>query len=365
MPDLYAQAQAFREDLLRGERRAAAEMVRAYGETYRRLRGEIDAVQRRIADMRAQGVEPTRAMLYREARLETLALQVREQITEFSQRAELIVGGAIERATELGGAHAAALVETVLPPGVAVGPTFDPENPLASATIAPAQQTPLATGAVEQIVAITQRTAPVGQLLSQLGPEAAQQVTDALISGVTQGRNPRVIATDIRRALGGNLTRALTIARTEVMRSYREASRAQYAASADVLNGWVWTADLSKRTCAACIAQHGSVHPVTEIMATHPRCRCTMSPQVKPWRELGHGATPESVRVESGPAWFRRQDSDTQRAILGPAKYDAYRGKEITLPDLVASRYSATWGPSTGEAGLAAAREAAASRRAG
>lgn len=359
MPDLYAQAQAFREDLLRGERKAAAEMVRAYGAAYERLRPELDRVRGRIAAIRASGQEPSRAMLYREARLDALERQVSEQIADFSARAQLIVGGAIERATEQGAVHAAALIETVIPPGVAVTPATG------VGTIATAESIPLATGAVEQIVAITQRTAPVGRLLATLGPDAAQAVTDALISGVTQGRNPRVIATDIRRALGGNLTRALTIARTEVMRSYREASRAQYAASADVLNGWVWTADLSKRTCAACIAQHGSVHTVTEIMATHPRCRCTMSPQVKPWRELGHGATPESVRVESGPAWFRRQDADTQRAILGPAKYDAYRGKEITLPDLVASRYSATWGPSTGEAGLAAAREAAASRRAG
>jgi SPP1 gp7 family putative phage head morphogenesis protein len=365
VPDLYQQAQGFREELLRGERRASADMVRAYGEVYRRLTVEVDRVRARIAELRASGGEVSPSLVYREARLATLEIQVREQIGEFAQRAEVIVGGAIERATELGRTHAGELIDTVLPPGVAVGPTLDPANPLTGAGIAAAEATPLATGAVEQIVAITQRTAPVGQLLATLGPEAAQAVTDALISGVTQGRNPRVIASDVRKALGGNLTRAMTIARTEVMRSYREASRATYLGAADVLDGWVWTADLSKRTCSACWAQHGTLHPLTEIMATHPRCRCTMVPKTKPWRELGAGSTPEAVTIEPGPAIFRRLPATDQRAILGEAKYAAYRAKEITLPDLVATRYSPTWGPSSGEAGLAAAREAAASRRAG
>jgi SPP1 gp7 family putative phage head morphogenesis protein len=186
-----------------------------------------------------------------------------------------------------------------------------------------------------------------------------------LVSSIAEGKNPNVVAREIRTALGGNLTRSLTIARTETLRAYREASRAEYLANADVLRGWIWTADLSNRTCAACWAQHGSVHPLGEIMATHPRCRCSMVPATRSWKELGFGSTPESVQIQEGPAIFRRLPESDQRAILGDAKYRAYSGRQITLPDLVAKRESPVWGPSTSEAGLGAAKDNAAARRLG
>jgi hypothetical protein len=90
-----------------------------------------------------------------------------------------------------------------------------------------------------------------------------------------------------------------------------------------------------------------------------------MVPKTRSWRELGFGSTPESVQIEPGPALFRRLPADDQRAILGPAKYRAYKAKDITLPDVVATRDSPVWGPSTSEAGLNAAKTNAAIRRQG
>jgi len=357
---LYEQAQRFRADLLKQERRAASRMVRAYAPAYQRISKEIDQVRARMAKARDAGEAINQSWVYREGRLRVLQAQVLEQITRFGGEADIIIGGAIDIATTQGLADAGVLMDMALPEGISVSPTSPPG---AAQPVIP-ESVRLATGAVEQVAAITRQGAAVGNLLATLGPDAVAVVTDALVSGVALGKNHKVIARDMRQAIGGNLTRALTIARTETLRAYREASRSAFATN-DAVTGWVWTADLSNRTCASCWAQHGSVHPLDEVMATHPRCRCSMVPKTRSWRELGFGDTPEAVQIEDGPSVFRRLPAADQEAILGPAKYRAYRGREITLPDVVAERQSPVWGPSTSEAGLNAAKANAAARRQG
>lgn len=366
MANLYDQAQAFRAALLRDERRAARRMFDAYSAAYKRIVREREGVLAAIADARARGIPDADipALLYREGRLQVLQAKVVGELTRFGQQADVIVGGAVDLARVAGDQHAAALMQMVLPEGITVTPTGEPVTGGLRVTPVVPEEVALARGAATQIAAVTQTSAPVGQLFAEFGPEAAKTLTDAITSGVIAGKNPRVIAADMRQALGGSLTRALTIARTETLRAYREASRAAYQANADVIAGWVWTADLSNRTCPACWAQHGSLHPLDEVMATHPRCRCSMVPETKSWGELGFGGQPEGVTIEPGPAVFRKLPAADQRAILGPAKYDAYKRREITLPDLVAKRESRTWGPSTAEAGLREAKDNAALRRA-
>jgi SPP1 gp7 family putative phage head morphogenesis protein len=359
---LYEQAQSFRADALRGERQAASALVRSYGVAYTRINRDIDALRVRVQQAKDAGERLSPSWAYQEGRLLVLRAKVLEQITQFAGEADIIVGGAIDTARTLGTDHAGRLLQVALPEGVSVAPSI--EDLRAASPVVP-ESVRLAAGAIEQATALVQPQAALSTLLASLGPDAATAVGDALVSGLATGKNPRVIAREMRQALGGNLTRALTIARTETLRAYREASRSVYRANADVVAGWVWTADLSNRTCASCWAQHGSVHPLEEIMATHPRCRCSMVPKTRSWRDLGFGDTPEAVQIEEGPALFRRLAPDQQEAILGPAKYRAYRAKQITLQDVVAKRDSPVWGPSTSEAGLTAAKDNAAARRQG
>ena len=369
--NLYEQTQAFSAELLTSERRAASAMVRSYSTAYSAIQTEISNMQRRIATARAAGLDVSPAWLYQQGRLAVLQAQVLEQITKFGERADIILGGSINTASALGGTHAEALLTAALPDGIAISPAMDPVRvggrPTAAAAspFVPvvAEEVSLATGAIEKLTGALQPDAAVGRLLAQLGPEAAQAVTQSLVQGLALGKHPRVIANGMRDALGGNLTRALTIARTETLRAYRESSRATYTANASVLDGWTWVSALGPRTCASCFAQHGSLHPLTEVMATHPRCRCSMAPATKSWRELGFGSTPESVKIEQGPDIFRRLPVDEQRATLGPGKLAALRSNGITLPDLVARKTSPVWGPGTSEASLAAARRNAAARR--
>jgi SPP1 gp7 family putative phage head morphogenesis protein len=160
------------------------------------------------------------------------------------------------------------------------------------------------------------------QILASLASDAAQGMADALVRGVLSGQNPRQIARLVAAQSRVALRRALTIARTETLRAYRETSRRAYRESG--VTEWIWYAHLGPRTCAVCIAMHGTRYPVTESLRSHPNCRCAMLPVV--------AGVPE---IETGPSWFARQNERTQLAILGPGKLAAYNDGAFGLPDLV------------------------------
>ena len=71
-----------------------------------------------------------------------------------------------------------------------------------------------------------------------------------LIVGTAQGWNPRKTAARMKGDLAGGLQKALTIARSEQMRVYREATRAQYERSG-VVSGQRRLSAHDDRVCPA------------------------------------------------------------------------------------------------------------------
>jgi SPP1 gp7 family putative phage head morphogenesis protein len=191
-------------------------------------------------------------------------------------------------------------------------------------------------------------------MLQTFGPAAATSIQQALVGGIASGQGPAVIARTIRADLGGNLTRALTVSRTEILRSFNSAALSTYRANSDVVRGWVWLASLSSRTCGFCISMNGTFHELSEAFASHPRCRCSPVPQTKTFAELGLSSSiPETqVQVQSGSDWFAQQDDATQLAILGPSKLRAYQAGAIQLSDLRGFRDDPRWGPTGFEKSL-------------
>lgn len=346
MSTLYEETQRFRRELLTKDRAAASKMAAAYSRAYRDIATELDAVISRIRTLRDQGLDDTaiRAAIYQEGRLRVLLDKVRDQVARFASQADIIIGGSTEAARDLGRTAGGALVDIAIPEGLTVSPSV-PTGTMTGSAVVSSEATPLATGAIERVV-------PATQLLRGLAPAAEDAVTKALVSGLAQGKNPRVIARMIRDALGGNLTRALTISRTETLRAYREAQREVYLEFPDLVTGQQWVCALDKRSCAACIALHGTIIKVDEPMPAHPNCRCTVAPLVD-----------GGPRIRSGVQWFRSQPASLQREVLGPAKYEAYAARRITLPDLVDLKRSPVWGDSASVASLGTAAQNAAVRR--
>jgi SPP1 gp7 family putative phage head morphogenesis protein len=212
----------------------------------------------------------------------------------------------------------------------------------------------LQPGALDRIIGNAGDGRPLGLLLSEIIPEHIDRVRDALASGVASGRPTREIAAEVAQQSGLTLSRASVIARTEIVRAQREAQREVMADPDGILGEWVWDAALD--ACASCQAQHGSIHPVTEIMASHPNCRCSMIPRPPSWAALGFDGIPDDrPHIEPGAVRFAGFPEATKLAILGPGKYGIYRTGEATLADFVTHTHSERWGPGTREATLAEA----------
>ena len=211
----------------------------------------------------------------------------------------------------------------------------------------------LPVAALHDLIGVLGDGSPLRTLLDKLGQQAAQDVGDVLTHAVAVGRNPRRTARDIQDALGGNLNRALTIARTEQMRAYRTASLRSYQENSDILRGWQWRCSPSRRTCPVCLAMDGQEFSLEEPFASHQNCRCCPIPILRDRPAPPH---------ETGAEWFAKQDEATQREMLGPGKQKLYAEGKLTLADLVGVKDDAQWGKSRYQRSIGDALAAAEAR---
>jgi DNA-directed RNA polymerase beta' subunit len=120
-----------------------------------------------------------------------------------------------------------------------------------------------------------------GTLIKGIGVGQGPRETARQIKNII-GENAEKITAEIRDILGGALTDALRNTRTVQLWSYREASRANYVANSDIIQGWVWVSARDETTCDLCWAEDGGIHPLDESLDGHYNCRCFMVPYFGP-----------------------------------------------------------------------------------
>lgn len=224
----------FRGQLLAFDGRALTAMLAAYAQIRAELLTQIDALEAELAD--AGALSPTGAI--RLARAQELLRQVEVELTRLGAQADPAIQTGQRQLMTLAGEHAQAL--TLVTGG---------EQLAAQLAV---RWTRVPTAALEDLVGRLATGAPLRSLLDDLGPQTATAIQDALKQGVALGQNPRVVAATLRRQVDVAGTRLLRITRTEMLNSYRSAMLRTYAANDDLLEGWIWTAAKSARTCAAC-----------------------------------------------------------------------------------------------------------------
>lgn len=319
---IYQVAAEHRRALLAGEREAAARMVRAYGETWRRIQSELEYITQRIEEARRAGEEVRASWLFRQRRWQALNEQVLAEVQRFERQVEEsvraqqaeVVAAAQEHARE----QAQAVAQT--------------EEQAARITTT---WNRLPVEATEDLVGFLSDGSPLRTLLDGLGEETSAGVQRALLTGLMTGQNPRKIARLVRQAFGVPLSRALTISRTEVLRAYRESTRRTYQENRHLIRGWRWLAAHQPRTCAMCLAMDGSIHSLDEPLDDHPNGRCAMTPVL---------VDEEPPARETGEQWLERQSQEVQERVLGKAGAEAYRAGAVTLQDFVGRRRSEEWG---------------------
>ena len=302
-------------DILRRQRAAIAKLIDGasdevllmWARAWTDLRGEI------LVEIERRGEA---------AALRYAADYAARRLVETAQQSSAVVTGAARRLVELSMTDAAALIGAQLP---ATWPLSRPAKP--------------------ELDAIVQRaTTQITSRMWTLSDEASEAMRRRLIQGVAAGRNPRdtarLMVADVQDAFDGGLARAQVISRTETIDAYRAGARAHHEANADVLQGWVWLANLSARTCSSCVAMHGTEHDLDEPgPLDHPQGRCSRMPLVKP--ELVPGA-PRPV-IESGPEWLERQPEGVQRSVLGPRRFEAWQDGAYPASRWAVRRESPDW----------------------
>lgn len=113
--------------------------------------------------------------------------------------------------------------------------------------------------------------------------DAATKMTRVLVDGLIQGKSPRVVAADLAKVTDLSKARALTIARTELIRAHAEG---QLTALEDLgveeVGAQVeWSTTGDAKVCPACRPLQGVVFKIAEargILPRHPNCRCAWIP---------------------------------------------------------------------------------------
>lgn len=343
-PDILKLARDFRAQLVAGESASAARMVYDYTAAYEKLLPELESVLREIE---RDGI--TVGRLFAKNRIEKVLAQIGSEIGRFAGQADALISERRRLTAQLAVAHARALGEVSLPiaPTGLRGPTW----------------TTLPTDTIENLTGFLAPQTPLTELLGELVPHAVARVRDAMILGATTGMTAPQIVAKVRESLGSNQARFLAIHRTAEMQAYREATQASFEANADVLAGWRWLASLSFDTCAACLAKHGTLHPVSERMDSHWNCRCVAVPETKSYADLGYpGLKDVRPEWENGEEWLSRQSEENQKRTLGPSKFAAWKAGRVKLVDFVGHTDDPVWGAMSSEIGLNAAIQAAAGR---
>jgi len=338
--EIFDVIERFRRALLQNERRAASEIVRVYGEAWKRIEAELERLDAEYQAAKARGEKPDADWIFRFNRARAFHGQVEQELLAFAQHVEGKVRQEQIEAIEVAEKQAEELTRRILgrlPPGL----TIDWNR--------------IDRAAVETLLGMTQADSPLHRLLLSISQEGAQAAEDALVQGMLLGQNPREVGRQMRRTLGTTLSRALTIARTETLRAHREATRASYQANSDIVKGWVWHSAADERTCAACWAMHGTEHRLDEILDDHPNGRCAMVPKARTWAEIGerYGLDLSDIpdtqpQIEPGTSLFEKLSDEQQIKILGPAKWAAWRERKqrgtLSLSDFVGQKWSNEWG---------------------
>jgi len=272
-----------------------------------RLADEIDA-------RRTAGMAVNSSALYKLDRYKDLLKQVKDEARSYETYASRVISGEQSAYGEIGIEAAQAGIR-------AAGYT--------------AQFNRINTRAIQDMVGITGDGGPLFDLLKKraLAPDMVSGLTNAMIEAVSLGYNPVETAGLMARGLNQGLSKALTIARTEQIRVYRQASFDQYAASG-VVDQWQRFAAKSERTCLVCLALDGQIQKVGTLFASHPNCRCYVVPIIS--------GMPYSPR-QSGQDWLANKPAEFQQKVLG-GYYNLYKNG-TPLEKMVNVVEDPTWGP--------------------
>lgn len=339
-PEVIRVMNRWRARLLTLDTAAAADIVNLYAPILLKHQEEILSLVKL-----AQTQDLTPSQLRRLARFRALEAQIARDFEAFSRVATGRITQAQIDAIGISQTSTRAIVDAALPRGIN-------SNLLARVGI---QWNVVPSDAFATFVGFSGDGAPLIQLLDTIGPGVADGVRHSIGSGIISGQNPVVVARAIERQFGIGLERSLAISRTEMLRSYRESTRLQYAANSNIVKGYRRLSAKDGRVCMACLALDGTFYRLDQPLNEHVSGRCALIPETVTYRDLGLDVDDTRPQRELGPEWFEKRPVEDfkdsrgriqlgQRSMMGPKRFDAWKSGEFKFEDQAKITGNATWG---------------------
>lgn len=323
--------QARRADLARRVAELDLDMIRAWVTAWDELATAFDAA---LADLMMSATDGTvkGTAVARNARLAEALQQAAERLSELSYNAAVSAEAATATAALEAARSQIDAIKAQLPPEMTVGLTRS--------------WTRVDTEALDSIV--KRASERIHAEFYPLSDEAVQAMKRSLVKGIVVGDNPRRVAKEmVRRAeqgFNGGLTRAMVIARTEMLDAHRAAGKSADLQAREVLKGWTWVATLDTKTCPSCVGMHGTEHPIEEDgPIDHHQGRCDRAPLTKSWRELGYDIDEPPSLLQDSQEWYDNLTPDSQLRLMGPTRHELLANGDITLRDLSVRRTTDGW----------------------
>lgn len=330
-------------------------MAAGYAQTWKRLKGNLNAITKQIEEAEAAGKiaiarvpgsgvaleanEYSISWLGRQRRYRQLLAQTEREMELLARRTTAMTEAHQAMMRDMGIQHSTGMLDVSMGPAPAalkargLGVTWNS----------------IPTEALENLVGVLSDGSPLDYKFAGLPKKVANGIRDEFAAGFAQGVGPRQIAANIERMFGDALSNALVTVRTEGLRAYRTAAHENYRANDDVVKGWIWTCAHNSRTCAACWGMDGSFHELTEELIDHPSGRCSPVPVTKSWAELFPATDLGDYTETAAKPWnpddnFKRLAERDQKTVLGRARYRAYSEGKLELTDIPKRVDSPIWG---------------------
>jgi Phage Mu protein F like protein len=281
----------YRAQLAQKNEATTHKLTNAHSQTTRRVEPMLTRLYDQINTKREAGQEALLVWLHEPGRLDAIKQFVHTQVDNFATYARVVALQAQEWAGSLGQKVSRMLMRIVQPEHTPALPSVSPFTDFMQ----------------ESLNALPQ--------FREFGTDAAKDVANVLQLEVSLGAKVDDINAKIADVLDVPRWRSQLIAATELYKAFNDTLLHNYRSNAQVISGWIWNCRLSSRSCAACVALHGTIHKLTEVLIDHPQGQCFATPYVLGMSE-----------IQSGVDWLEEQGELVKREILGTnVAYDLYK----------------------------------------
>jgi SPP1 gp7 family putative phage head morphogenesis protein len=187
--------------------------------------------------------------------------------------------------------------------------------------------------------------------------DVAWRFQTAVRQGLVAAETTPQIVRRVREVMDVSRRNAEALVRTSVQTVANDTREKLFNNHGDVIASKEWNAALDLRTCPTCGPRDGKRwtldntpigHAIPySVPPKHWRCRCSMVPVLKTWRELGININemPDSTRAsmegqvsdKTFADWLARQNPGKIESVLGKGRADLWRNKTITLDQLLSN----------------------------